>query len=121
MLGININSKTIPYADLIIDGLKLYETRNNDTLKPYIGRRMAIVKTGAGKAHAIGTVEIGAPIVVTQEQFRQLEPMHYVPEGSEFDIKPGGAKYLYPMIRPMRFDQPRPVGRGIIARRVLPL
>jgi predicted transcriptional regulator len=121
MIGININSKTIPYADLIIDGLKLYETRNKDTLRPYVGRRVAIVRTGTGKAQAIGTVAIGKPIMVTQEQFRQLQTLHLVPEGSEFDIKPEGTKYLYPMLKPMRFAHPRPVGLGIIARQVLPL
>jgi len=118
MIGININSKTVPYADLIIDGRKLYETRNKDTLRPYVGRSVAIVRTGKGKAQAIGTVTIGEPIIVTQEQFRAMQHLHLVPEGDKFDIKPGGVKYLYPIADPERIA-PRPVGRGIIARQVL--
>ena len=121
MIGVNVNSKSIPYADLIIDGLKLYETRNSNSLKPYIGQRVAIVRTGAGKAQAIGTVEIGEPLVVGPEQFRELQALHLVPEGSTFDIQPGGTKHLYPMRNPRRFTQARPVGHGIIARQVLPL
>lgn len=120
MIGININSKGLPYADLIIDGRKLYETRNKDTLRPYVGRRVAIVRTGTGKAQAIGTVAVGEPIIVAEEQFRQLQSLHLVPAGDKFDIQPGGVKYLYPMLEPHRLD-PRPVGHGIIARRVLPL
>lgn len=118
MIGININSKSVPYADLIIDGRKLYETRNKDTLRPYVGRRVAIVRTGKGKAQAIGMVTIGEPIMVTQEQFNQMRVLHLVPEGDKFDIQPGGVKYLYPIAAPERIE-PRPVAHGIIARQVL--
>lgn len=121
MIGINVNSKNIPYADLIIDGLKQYESRNSDTLRPYIGRRVAIVRTGRGKALAIGMVTIGEPVIVTVEQFRQLETSHLVQEGDIFDIQPGGTKHLYPMIDPVRFEEGHPVAHGIIARRVLPI
>lgn len=121
MLGINIKTDNISglsYADLIIDGLKRYETRDTNSLKPYIGRCVAIVRTGEGKAQAIGTVEIGEPLVVGSAQFRELQALHLVPAGSMFDIKPGGIKYLYPLANPKRFD-PRPVAHGIIARKVI--
>ena len=121
MLGINIRTDNIlglSYADLIVDGLKRYETRDTNSLKPYIGRCVAIVRTGEGKALAIGTVEIGEPIVVGPAQFRELQALHLVPAGSMFDIKPDGIKYLYPLTNPKRFE-PRPVAHGIIARKVI--
>ena len=115
MIGINVGGG---YAAHIIDGRKLYETRDTNSLRPYINRRVAIVQTGDGKAQAIGMVTIGEPLVVNEEQFRAMQHLHLVPEGGKFDIQPGGVKYLYPMVNPERID-PRPVGHGIIARKVL--
>ena len=54
-IGINVRSdRNVDYADLIVDGRKRLETRNTDSLRPYVGRRVSIVKTGRGKAMAIG-------------------------------------------------------------------
>ncbi len=115
MIGINVRGG---YAAHIVDGRKLYETRDTNSLRPYVHRRMAIVQTGDGKARAIGMVTIGEPIIVDEGQFRAMQHLHLVPKGDKFDIKPGGVKYLYPMVDPERID-PRPVGHGIIARKVL--
>lgn len=119
-IGINVRSDgNLHYADLIVDGKKYYETRNTDSLRPYVGKRVAIVRTGAGPATAIGEVSIGEPIKVNAFKFRQLEKKHRVPEGSKFDIKLDGEKYLYPMNDPVRWDNEKPVkNRGIIARKV---
>lgn len=119
MIGVNVNSRSIPFADLIVKGCKLYESRASDSLRPWIGQRVAIVKTGAGKALAIGAATIGPPIIVNQAEFRALESLHFVPENSEFDIRPDGIKFLYPMIDAEKFDIPLQVARGIVARRVL--
>lgn len=119
MMGINVNSKGKPYADLIIDGLKTLESRNTDSLRPYVGRRVAIVRTGNGKAVAIGEVTIGEPIMVDEKRFRAFYSMHLVDEGSIFDIKNEGYKYLYPISNPERYKKPKPVGLGIIARKVI--
>ena len=118
-IGINVRSDgDIDYADLIIDGKKKLETRDTNSLKPYIGKRVAIVKTGKGKAMAIGSVTVGEPIPASVNKFRRLEKFHLVPQGSAFDIKPNSTKYLYPMIDPVRFPKPREVGHGIIGRKV---
>lgn len=118
-IGINVRSDgDLDYAELIIDGKKKLETRDTDSLRPYIGKRVAIVKTGKGKAMAIGSVKIGNPMAVSETKFRRLEPYHLVKPGSTFDIKPGGTKYLYPMVNPIRFPEPREVGHGIIGRKV---
>ena len=119
MLGINVNSKGKPYADLIIDGLKLMESRDSDSLRPYVGKRVAIVRTGKGKAVAIGEATIGEPIIVNVKQFRSFYFQHLVDEGSTFDIKNNGHKYLYPMINPERYEKPKSVGLGIVARKVI--
>ena len=119
-LGINVRSDTkegLSYSDLILDGKKTYETRDSDSLRKYVGKRVGIVKTGEGDASAIGSVIIGEPEIVGVEQFRKLEKKHLVPKGSDFDIKE--KKYLYPLIEPQRFDAPIQVGKGIVSRKML--
>ena len=120
-MGINVRSDNkagISYADHIVDGKKTMESRETNSLHPYIGKRVAIVKTGEGEAHAIGEVTVGNPIVVDEEGFRKHQDHHLVPQGSQFDIKQGKTKHLYPMINPIRYNTPKKVGKGIIARKV---
>ena len=109
----------IDYAEKIINGEKKFETRDTDSLRPYVGQRIGIARTGEGEAKAIGSVEIGEPIVVDEKTFRKMQADHLVPEGTDFDIKPGGKKYLYPVSNPERFDAPKNVGRGIVSRKIL--
>jgi len=119
-IGINVASDgNISYSDLIIDNKKKYETRNTNSLKPYIGKRVSIVRTGQGKAVAIGSVIIGEPIEVDEHTFRKYEKDHLVPAGSKFDIVSGETKFLYPMREPQRYNTPKDVaGRGIISRKL---
>ena len=120
-MGVNVASDRkagLRYADLIVDGQKTMESRNSDTLRPYVGKRVAIVRTGEGPAKAIGEVTIGNPIVVGRGQFRNLEHRHLVPEGSAFDIKTA-TKHLYPLHNPVRYDKERDVGHGIVSRKVV--
>lgn len=109
----------VDYAELIMSGDKKFETRDTDSLRPYVGQRIGIAKTGDGEAKAIGSVEIGEPIEVDEKMFRELQDQHLVPQGTDFDIKPGGKKYLYPVSNPERFDAPKSVGRGIVSRKIL--
>lgn len=118
-IGINVRSDgNIDYADLIVDGKKKLETRNSDSLRPYVGKRVSIVKTGKGRAYAIGVATVGEPIEADEELFRKLEKEHLVPVGSKFDIQPGSSKFLYPMLNPKRYERPREVGHGIVSRKV---
>jgi hypothetical protein len=121
VMGINVASDRKAgrsYADLIVDGHKTLESRNGDSLRPYVGKRVSIVRTGEGKAKAIGEVTIGEPMVVNSKQFRELEHKHLVPKGSAYDISTP-TKHLYPLHDPVRYDQEREVGHGIVARKVM--
>ena len=120
-LGINVNQDgENQYADKIVDGQKTLETRASDSLRPYVGKRVAIVRTGDGPAKAIGAVTIGEPIkVTTQKQFDQYRDQTLVPRDSKFDIAPGGVKYLYPVENPVRYATELDVGLGIVARKVI--
>lgn len=120
-IGINVNQDgNNKYADKIIDGKKTLETRASDSLRPYVGKRVAIVRTGEGPAKAIGAVTIGEPIkVTTQKEFDKYRDQTLVPKDSKFDIAPGGVKYLYPLENPVRYATERDVGQGIVARKVI--
>ena len=121
VMGINVatdHKAGLSYADLIVDGHKTYESRNSDTLRPYVGKRVAIVRTGEGPAKAIGEVTIGEPEVVNKRRFRELEGHHLVPAGSQFDINTE-TKHLYPLHKAERYEKERDVGHGIIARKVI--
>ena len=121
VMGINVatdRKSSRRYADMIVDGHKTLESRNSDTLRPYVGKRVAIVRTGEGKAKAIGEVTIGEPMVVDKKKFRSLEDKHHVPEGSAFDISTP-TKHLYPLHDPVRYDEERDVEHGIVSRKVI--
>jgi hypothetical protein len=119
-MGINVRSDgNIDYASLIVDGEKKYESRKTDSLRPYVGKIVGIVRTGNGPAVAIGQVTIGEPIVVDAEKFNRFRKQHLVPQGSKFDIDSDGTKYLYPMIDPVRWDNEKPIKhRGIVSRKI---
>jgi hypothetical protein len=119
-IGINVRSDgNIDYASLIVDGGKKYESRKTDSLRPYVGKTVGIVRTGNGPAVAIGQVTIGEPIVVDVEKFNKLRNQHLVPQGSKFDIDSDSTKYLYPMINPVRWDNEKPIKhRGIVSRKI---
>ena len=119
-MGINVRSDgDIDYASLIVDGEKKYESRKTDSLRPYVGKIVGIVRTGNGPAVAIGQVTIGEPIIVDAEKFNRFRKQHLVPQGSKFDIDSDGTKYLYPMIDPVRWDNEKPIKhRGIVSRKI---
>ena len=119
-IGINVRSDSdIDYADLIVDGKKKYESRNTDSLRPYVGKTVGIIRTGSGPAVVIGQATIGEPIVADEKKFNKLRKKHLVPKGSKFDINSNGTKYLYPIIDPIRWDDEKLVKqKGIVARKI---
>jgi len=119
-IGINIRDDgDIRYADLIVDGKKKYESRRTNSLNPYIGKTVGIIRTGKGPAVAIGQATIGEPIIVDADKFDKLRNQHLVPKNSKFDIDSDGTKYLYPMINPIRWDNEKPIKhKGIVSRKI---
>ena len=120
-MGINVRTDgDTNYADLIVSGQKKYETRDKDSLRPYVGKRIGIVETGSGPAKLVGYATVGEPIEVGEAEFADSRDQHLVPEGSKFDIKPGQSKFLYEMIDPEQLAQPIDASgtKGIVARNI---
>ena len=119
-LGINVRQDRdgTDYASLIASGQKAYESRESRSLDPYVGKRVGLVRTGAGPASLVGYAEVGTPIEANESTFNELREEHLVPKGSTFDIKEGQTKFLYPMLNPESVaPQELPSSsRGIVAR-----
>lgn len=120
MVGININCSEKDYCELILNGDKLYETRDSNSLDPYRNQWVGLIKTGCGQAMLVGYALIGSlkRIVEDEKDFRTIYPLHKVNPGSQFDIKPGKPKHLY-WIQEVRRCKPKPIyTKGIIARQI---
>jgi len=119
-IGININDSTAPWTDLILDGKKKIETRNVPTLDPYIGKRVGIIKTGTGKAHLVGFVDIvSKKEYQTLEEFRKDEHLHLVRASTFFDFDQDKKKIGYFLENPERLSVPITINsRGIVSRKI---
>tara|TARA_B110000908_G_scaffold16908_1_gene19009 strand:+ start:1846 stop:4323 length:2478 start_codon:yes stop_codon:yes gene_type:complete len=121
-LGINVRESKdgTDFADLIVKGDKKYETRDTRSLDPYVGKNVGIVKTGKEKAALVGYATVGEPLEVDKEMFDALRSEHMVAEGSEFDIKEGGTKFLYPMSEVLSIEPNELPSKykGIVARQI---
>jgi hypothetical protein len=115
--GININDSSQPFTEQILSGEKTIETRDTDSLRPYVGKRVGIVRTGKGKATLVGYATIGKPTVYrTEEGFRVDERKHLIEKGSPFDIE--DTKYGYPLTDVTRVSPQEVTTKGIVAREV---
>lgn len=122
LTGINVRvDERVDFAKAICEGLKKVETRNTNSLKPYIGKRVRIIRTGVKgqKAMVIGECTIGEPVIYKDEKdFAKDKAKHLVHEDSEFWIKEDGVKYGYPIIEPIHYEKPyEATGLGIVARK----
>lgn len=119
MIGIHINDSKFPYTDMILCGGKKMETRFKPTLHPFIGQRVAIIRTGKGPATVVGTVEIAEKRWCNKEEFEALREWHRVPKGSKHDIGESGGKWCYRLKNAKKLDKPIVIGsKGFTGNRV---
>lgn len=97
MIILFINCRLYPFIDWIISGLKLYETRNRNTLKNLIGKRVYIAETGKHKRPIVRCTAIIDHVIKTDmEAFDSLRKQTMINPGSAFDwTKETKQKYLY--------------------------
>jgi hypothetical protein len=118
MMGININDKAQDYTGQILAGLKTIETRRTQSLRPYVGQRVGIVRTGKGTATLVGYATIGEPVWYgSVRRFRADWRRHRVGKGSPHDITSAG-KWGYPLLDVVAADPTPVTSRGIVARRI---
>lgn len=117
--GVNINDKSQPFTDMILDGTKTIETRNSRSLDSVVGKRVGIIRTGVGPATLVGYATVGEPIFYrTKKEFDRDWKSHRVGSDSPFYIGPGG-KWGYPLSNPTRIAKPASItSRGIVTRKL---
>ena len=95
-----INCKLFPFVAWILAGKKIYETRNRNTLKNLIGKRVYIAMTGKGKAVILCMATIESCIVVdNKKQYNAMRKYTRIVKGSVFDWQQGTKKkYLYRLV-----------------------
>lgn len=96
-----INCMLFPFITWIIKGLKLYETRNRNTLKRLIGKTVYFAETGKGKNAIIKCYcTIGQPVFVKDKKtYNQYRKYTKVKKGSCFDFtRETKQKVLYPLL-----------------------
>lgn len=121
--GINIrDEKSNRFAIMICNGTKTIETRNTNSLKPYINKRVRAIRTGISPPLIVGEFTLGEPIFYsTEEEFIRDTEKHKITKESKFYFNEKG-KYGYPIINPTLYQKPyKPIGKSsIIARKNQP-
>ncbi len=111
-IGININDGKQDFTGQILRGEKSVETRDSDSLKKYIGKRIGLIRTGLGKAHVVGYATLGEPkFYDNRDDFNADYDLHQVDEGSDyhFDNAKHGIKFGYPLHDVKHEPDPYPV------------
>lgn len=102
--GIGVNDADQDFTGQILSGEKTIETRPTNSLKPYIGKTVGIVRTGKGKATLVGVMKVGEPkFYKTRKEFDADFDKHRVGKDSGHYIGPEG-KYGYPLseVKPVK-------------------
>ena len=92
-----INSRGVPYVDLIGRRQKTLETRSKDMLRSLSDSWILIAETGSGTpvVKALAFLGQGFP-VRSRKEWDRLRPAHLVPEGSRYDWSASTVvKWLY--------------------------
>ena len=114
--GIYINCALFPFIKWIIQGKKIYETRNRNTLKRFIGKTVYLVQTGKGKAIVIAIATIDSVLIVeSKAAYNKLRKYTMVKRGSIYDFTDHTKrKYLYKLTNVQKLKNPFPVPVGSV-------
>ena len=97
MIIVFINCRLFPFISWIISGLKVYETRNKNTLKSLIGKTVYLAETGKGKKPVVRCMATIDSVIIVQDlkTYNKYRKQTKVKKGSLYDFIPGKKKYLY--------------------------
>ena len=92
-----INCKVYPFINLILSLAKAYETRNRNTLKSLIGKRIWLCETGNGRKIVKGSAMIESVLIVEDKKtYNSFRKQTRIRKGSVYDWKQDTKrKYLY--------------------------
>lgn len=116
--GFNINDKEQAFTEQILTGVKTEETRKSHSLDSLIGKRVAIIRTGRGKAVIVGTCTIEEFTEYrNDEDWSAAYNRHRVERGSKYDFT--GFKVGYVLRNVRRLAEPvQCKAKGIVIRNI---
>ena len=87
MIIIFINCSLFPFIDWIIKGLKVYETRNRNTLKQFVGKTVYFAETGKHKKPVVRCkCDITELLTITDKQtYNAMRKYTRIRKGSIYD------------------------------------
>ena len=94
MIVIFINCSLFPFIDWIIKGWKLFETRNRNTLKSFIGKTVYFAETGKHKKPVVrcSCLISSVTIITDKKAYNGLRRYTRIKSGSLYDLKPETVK-----------------------------
>jgi hypothetical protein len=96
MYGIYINCSKYPFIRWIKEHKKLFETRNKNTLKQFIGERVYLIETGKGKNIVSCSCVIESVMIIDNlKQWAEMRKYTKIRKNSMYEMKQGKKKYLY--------------------------
>lgn len=115
MKGIFVNENgCVPYAELIVSGLKEYETRSKNMLSALVGERVLIIRTRRNKKPmVVGCATIQDSFFCPVEEFDRFRDVTFIPEGSSYDCH-GKGKWFYRMYDACKYPKPVELPSGAI-------
>jgi len=123
--GIHINVKHQDFVKQILAGEKTMETRDTDSLKPYVGKRVGIIATGIkGDRYIHGYANIEAPVIYkTSKRFNKDYEKHRVGAESSYHLNnsKNKEKYGYPLSSIKALKKPIKLEKGnygIVSRKL---
>ena len=112
MMGININCNERDFVALILAGEKTIETRTTPTLRPYVGKRVGLIRTQRGRpALLMGYASISEEIVsdVWGDEARISGTTHSLRKGPSYGYR----------LMDVEACEPTPVSsKGIVSRKI---
>lgn len=92
--AVYINCRLIPFLDLILSGMKAYETRSRDMLRSLVGQRVYLIETGTGPVPMVrASAVIASSRVVSFSDVAARQAACIA--GTPYDIRPDGTKVFY--------------------------
>jgi len=116
MIIIYINCSLFPFISWIISGRKLYETRNKNTLKRFIGKRVYLAETGKGKAPVIrcSVVITELKTITTKTEYNTMRKAAMIKKGSCFDWNAKTLKKCFYKLENIQACKPFPMPENAV-------
>ena len=120
--GIHINVKHQDFVKQILSGEKTMETRDTDSLKPYVGKKVGIIATGIkGDRYIHGHANIESPVIYkNSKRFNKDYEKHRVGAESSHHLNnsKNKEKYGYPLSSITALKKPIKLEKGNNGNRV---